>query len=156
MRLSVDDARLSDLSIGGWLGIGLAALGVVIAANSVGEWVLYGADPVVGIVGGGFVALFGAALAHDNATPEADGVCEMCGVRATTHSNRDSADEVILVRGSGKPRRATLGPLSVVLQTRDAEYLYCSGECADEHERVHVGETDTQPAATSEVTQRVE
>jgi len=156
LPLSVDDARLSDLSIGGWLGVGLTALGVVIAANSAAEWALSGADPAVGIFGG-FLALIGAALAHENATPDEEGNCENCGAHVRVHSGRDTADEVVLVRMSGRPRRVTLGPLSVVAQRQRREYVYCSGECVTEDTRTLItSEYHQATAASREVSQRVD
>ncbi|MFC6757884.1 MULTISPECIES: hypothetical protein [Haloarcula] len=157
MALSVDDARLSDLSVGGWLGVGLAVLGIGIVATSAGEWLLSGADPIAGLVGGGFVALIGAALAHDNATPDEEGTCEHCGAHVRVHSSRDTADEAVLVRMSGRPRRISLGPVSVVAQRQTTEHLYCSGECASEDTRAVITSDDHQAtAATAEVSQRVE
>ena len=157
MPLSVDDARLSDLGPSGWLGVALATLGAVIVANSAVEWALSGADPAAGLLGGGIVAVIGAALAHDNATPDEEGNCENCGAHVRVHSGRDTADEAVLVRMSGRPRRISLGPLSVVAQRQRPEHLYCSGECATEDTRAVMTSADNQATApTQEVRQRVD
>ena len=157
LRLDVDDARLSDLSLGGWLGLGAVPVGLGAMVHSIGQWALTGADPAAGILVGGLVAIIGAAFAHDNATPETMADCENCGRRVRIHASRDTADEVVLVQMSGRPRRATVGPLSVVVQTRKREYWYCSDECAVEHTRpVMSTERNQATAATSEVGQRAD
>ena len=157
MALDVDDARLSDLGPGGWLGLGATVVGAGVAVNAAAEWALSGADPAAGILIGGFVAIIGAALAHDNATPDEEGNCEYCGAHVRVHSSRDTADELVLVQMSGRPRRVSLGPLSVVAQRQRPEYVYCSGECAAEDTRAVITSEDHQAsAATREVGQRVE
>lgn len=153
--ISVDDARLSDLSVGGWIGMGTGVLGIAGILYTVGEWAAFGSDPAAGILIGGLATVLGFAFAHDNATPEEEGNCENCGAHVRTHASRDTADEVVLVQTSGKPRRAEVGPLSVVLQYQRPEYIYCSGECAAEDERILISGESVETSTSAEVSERV-
>jgi len=154
--VSVDDARLSDLSLGGWFGVALVVGGLGGAGYELVQWATVGSDPAGGLLFGTFLAIVGAALAHDNATPEQEGNCENCGAHVRTHSSRDSADEVVIVQASGRPRRASVGPLSIVLQRQQPEYLYCSGACTEEDTRVVISGDDYETPTTAEVSGRVE
>lgn len=152
--VEVDSARLSDLSLMGWLFVGVGAVGVGVVVQTVVEWAVSGADPSAGFVGGGILVIVGAGLAYIDAMPEWEGNCENCGEHVRTHSSRDGADEVVRVEATGTPRRASIGPFSVVVQRRKCDRLYCSGECADEDTVVLTGPHDHETAATTEVSDR--
>jgi len=149
--ISVDDAQLSDLSPAGWLGLGIATLGVGGILYEIGVWLSIGADPIEGLVLGTLATILGLTLAHDNAMPEEEGNCDNCGAHVRTHSSRDTADEVLLVKASGKPRRARIGPLSIALQSQNSEHLYCSGSCAAEDSRVMITGDDHETPTAAEV-----
>lgn len=140
-RLSIDGVRLSDLSALGWAVLTGSA---IIAAGTVG----HGLELLVNGGTAEDMALFGIGigavlwlvyLAIDEASPEIEGPCDNCGTNVRTQENRDGVDEVVEVTSSGTPRRATVGGFSIVLQTCPAEYLYCSGECAQaDRDRRHL------------------
>ncbi|WP_436931673.1 hypothetical protein [Halosimplex halobium] len=153
LPLEVDDARLSDLGIPGLFGLALAVAGVALGVDQA-----LGGDLVAGVLLGGFLCLLGAALAHDDATPECDATCATCGDHVRGHASRDGVDEYVVVHSSGSPRRVSLGPLSVVKEEQTLESVYCSGECAAEDERVLLerqGET-LRPVETSDEDRREE
>lgn len=147
LPLEVDDARLSDLGIPGLFGLALAVAGVVLAVDQA-----LGGDLVAGVLLGGFLCLLGAAIAHDDATPECETTCDGCGDRVRSHASRDGVDEYVVVHSSGSPRRVSLGPLSVVKEEQTLETVYCSGECAAETDRTLLERQGDrlEPVATSE------
>ena len=151
--IEVDSARRSDLSVVGWLGIGLAVAGLAYAAWTLMTAVTVGGGVVEGLVVGIGGALLGGALAYESATPEMDAMCDHCGDRIVAHSGRDGHDESIEVRCSSDPRRGRLGPLSVVLQRRTGTFHYCSGECvaadADRRRMQSPSRTDTESTAAA-------
>lgn len=130
--IEVDNARRSDLSVVGWLGVGLTACGLahiswtLMTAATVG-----GGGIVNGLTIGVGAALLGGAVAYQSATPDIDAACDNCGDRIIAQSSRDGYDESIEVACTTDPRRGRLGPLSVVLERRTATFDYCSGSCAD-------------------------
>ncbi|MBX0323875.1 hypothetical protein EGH21_12625 [Halomicroarcula sp. F13] len=148
-----DDVRLSDLSLGGWLGLVIAGVGLWAIGKALVEWVMLGNDPLVGLVAGGFFALIGAMLAYDNGLPECEAHCEACGGHIRSQSSRDGVSEFVEVRASGTPRRASVGPLTVVTERNRREWTYCSGECAaaDAESRLLVGHVETEAIRTAEV-----
>ncbi|WP_018259334.1 hypothetical protein [Halomicrobium katesii] len=127
--VSVDGVRRSDLSVLGWAAIAGAsclALWTLVAGVEV---LLYG-DRVGDLVIGGVLTVVLLGFAQSEAAPEIEGTCQHCGESIRTQSNRDGVDEVVEVMSTVSPRRAAIGPLSVVLQTRTGEWLYCCGDCA--------------------------
>jgi len=135
--ISIDGIELRDLSVGGWIGIGISIAGAAWFA----EAILYSVfDPTIQLAGGALVAFGGALIAYQNAKPELEDRCATCGDPVSVRSSRDGTDEAVLVRSSETPRRATVGSVSVVLSRRKAERVYCSGECADADERPFLGE----------------
>lgn len=148
-RVAVDGVRLSDLSIPGWLGLGLSAVSLgYLARESVG-WLVFGGE-IDWLVMGAVGVLFGAAIAYMNGRAECDATCDHCGDRVWAHSGRDGDAEVVEVRSVGSPRRARLGPLSLVVERERMDHVYCSGECAeaDSHRRVLIDATaDDAPAS---------
>ncbi|GCF13241.1 hypothetical protein Harman_11760 [Haloarcula mannanilytica] len=129
--IAVDGARRSDLSVKGWFGVGAAVTGIGLAGWTLMSWAVAGGEVLPGLAAGLGAVLLGGAVAYESATPEADGVCDHCGERVVTHSSRAGYDEDIIVHCSSDPRRGRLGPISAVLQRRGAEFLYCSGACAE-------------------------
>ncbi|WP_233560855.1 hypothetical protein [Haloarcula sp. Atlit-47R] len=129
--IEVDNARRSDLSVVGWLGIGLAVTGLAYAGWTLMTAATVGGGIVDGLVVGVGAALLGGYVAYEVATPEVDGSCDHCGDRIVNHSGRDSFDEHTVVHCSSGPRRGRLGPLPVVMLRRQAAFYYCSGDCAD-------------------------
>ena len=128
--IEVDNARRSDLSVVGWLGVGLTACGLAYAGWTLMTAATVGGGIVDGLIIGVGAALLGGFVAYDSATSDIDVTCDSCGDRVFTHSGRDGHDESIAAHCSSDPRRGRLGPLSVVLQRRTATFHYCSGECA--------------------------
>jgi hypothetical protein len=129
--IGVDNARRSDLSVVGWLGIGLAVTGLAYAGWTLMTAATVGGGIVEGLIVGIGGALLGGYAAYENATPEMDAMCDHCGDRIFEHSGRDGHDQCIEAHCSSDPRRGRLRPLSVVLQRRKATFHYCSGECAE-------------------------
>ncbi|GGK64634.1 hypothetical protein [Haloarcula sebkhae] len=127
--IEVDSVRRSDLSVLGWLGVGLTAAGLAYAGWTLITSMTVGGGVVDGLIVGVGAALIGGIVAYGNAIPEMDAMCDHCGDRIVAHSSRDGHDESIEVACSSDPRRGRLGPLSVVLQRRTDTYHYCSGEC---------------------------
>ncbi|ELZ23493.1 hypothetical protein C475_14508 [Halosimplex carlsbadense 2-9-1] len=153
LPLEVDDARLSDLGFGGWFGLVIIGAGAAIAGSEIVDWATgSGSDVLLGVGLGAVVALVGAMFAYEDASPECDATCANCGAHVRAHSSRDSVDEYVEVNASGAPRRATLGPLSVVIGTHEHESIYCSGECAAKDDRVLLERDGEQlePVATSD------
>ena len=128
-RLSVDGVRLSDLSILGWSALLSAACLTLLTVQLGMEHAVTGDRPAFVVTAIGAVGL--ALFAYNEAAPEHEAACEHCGATARTQANRDGVDEVIEVHSSGSPRRATVGPFSMVVQTNSRTRIYCSGECAD-------------------------
>lgn len=145
--IAVDGVRLRDLSVGGWLGLGIVAIGLA----SIAQAVLFPVgDPLLHYVGGPIVALVGASIAYNNAVAEVESRCEACGVPVRVHSGRGGTDEAIIVRGSAAPRRAKVGPISLVIKRKTREAVYCSGACADEDEWIGFGTVEPDPLAVPE------
>lgn len=145
--IDVDGVRLRDLSVGGWLGVGIVVLGIA----SVAQAVLYPVgDPLLHYVGGPLVALAGASIAYNNAVAEVESRCETCGVPVRVHSGHGGTDEAVIVRGSAAPRRATIGPISLVIKRTTREAVYCSGTCADDDEWIGFGTVEPDPLAVPE------
>ena len=127
--VSVDGVRRSDLSVLGWAAIAAAGclalwtfgagLEVLVSGNRVGEFVI-----------GGVLMVVLLGFAHSEAAPEIEGACANCGDNVRSQANRDGVDEVVEVSTSGSPRRASVGPLSFVVNHTTDEWLYCSGDCA--------------------------
>jgi len=153
LTLEVDDARLSDLGLGGWFGLAVVVAGVGLAVNQA----LKG-DVLAGLLIGGFVVLIGAALAYEDGTPECDTTCANCGTRVRSHASRDGVDEYVEVHASGSPRRVSLGALSVVKDRQTLEVVYCSGQCASEDDRALLEREGKvlEPVATSDGDRREE
>ncbi|WP_240150016.1 hypothetical protein [Haloarcula sp. JP-Z28] len=149
--IEVDNARRSDLSVVGWLGIGFAVTGLAYAGWTLVTAATVGGGIIDGLVVGIGAALLGGYVAYEIATPEMDAMCGHCGDRIFAHSGRDGHDETIEAHCSSDPRRGELGPLSVVLQRRTATFHYCSGECAAadaERRRLQSpSQTDTESTA---------
>ncbi|WP_049938408.1 hypothetical protein [Haloarcula marismortui] len=149
--IEVDSVRRADLSVLGWLGIGLTVSGLAYAGWTIITSLTVGGGVVDGLVVGAGAALIGGLVAYGNAIPEMDAICDHCGDRIIAHSSRDGHDESIEVLCSSDPRRGRLGPLSVVLQRRTDTYHYCSGECAAadaERRRLQSpSQTDTESTA---------
>ena len=131
MTISVDSARLTDLTVVGWAGLGLS-LGSAVYG-------IYALDALTVIP-----VLVGLAVAYFDALPEYDVSCDNCGDHVRVHSARDGTDEVVEVNAAGTPRRISVGGLSVVCQTDKQSFHYCSGACAteDESRRHLVGPAD--------------
>jgi len=151
--IEVDSARRSDLSVVGWLGVGLSVTGLAYAGWTLMTAMTVGGGVVEGLVVGIGVALLGGGLAYESATPEMDALCDHCGDRILAHSGRDGHSESIEALCSSDPRRGRLGPLSVVLQRRTATFHYCSGECAaadaDRRRMQLPSRTDTESTAAA-------
>jgi hypothetical protein len=149
--ISADDVRPSDLSAFGWFGVVIAGAGVGHAVYGVVDWFLWAGDPFGNLLLGGFALLFGAVVAHDNAKPECKTACDNCGTELYVHSGRDNVSEYVAAYASGPPRRATLGPLSLIIGRQEITREYCSGECAAEDSRVVIhGHDHTVASATPE------
>jgi len=129
--IEVDTARRSDLSVLGWLGVGLAVTGLGYATWTLMTAATTGGGIVDGLVVGTGAVLLGGGVAYESATPEVDAVCDHCGEHILAQSSRDGHDESIEVYCSSDPRRGRLGPVSAVLQRRSATFHYCSGACAE-------------------------
>ncbi|WP_336330000.1 hypothetical protein [Haloarcula sp. CGMCC 1.2071] len=149
--IEVDTARRSDLSVLGWLGVGLTVGGLAYAAWTLMTAVTVGGGVVEGLLVGTGAVLLGGAVAYESATPEIDALCDHCGDRVVAHSSHDGHDEHIEAYCSSDPRRGRLGPLSVVLQRRTATFDYCSGDCASadaDRRRMQIpSRTDTESTA---------
>jgi len=128
--IEVDNAHRSDLSVVGWLGVGLSVSGVAHAGWTLMTWATVGGDVAEGLVVGTAAALIGGIIAYGDATPEMDAMCDHCGERIVAHSSRDGHDESIEALCTSDPRCGRLGPISAVLQRRKETFHYCSGECA--------------------------
>ena len=151
--ISVDSIRLSDLSFIGWAGIWLAVGGVTYAVREIVLASVWGGPWLDPILIGGFLALLGAAIAYENAQPECEAVCDHCGAYIRSQSSRDGADEYVKVHASGSPRRARLGPLSLVVRRCRSSFTYCSGDCAaaDADSRVLIETVGHESGITAEV-----
>ncbi|QIO23092.1 hypothetical protein [Haloarcula sp. JP-L23] len=151
--VDVDSVRLSDLSLEGWFGLGLITVGLVVIGQTAVEWDMFGDNPVAGLAVGGFLAVFGAFMAYENGRPECDETCDACGEHIRSQSSRDGLSEFVEVRASGTPRRARLGPLSVVTERNTGRWVYCSGKCAaaDAESRVLVSHVETEAVRAAEV-----
>jgi hypothetical protein len=155
--VSIDGARLRDLSIGGWLAIGLAVFGLGVVGTGLLEVLvdMMFNDPLSGSLGqallGGILVAFGVSYAYSDATADVETTCASCGEEVRVHSGRDSVDEAHLVQASGPPNRAHLGPLTLTVSRQKVERIYCSGTCADEDARVFVDVYDPGIAAAPEV-----
>ena len=142
--IEIDGVRLGDLSLGGWIAGGIGVLGLAVVADGLFEVVadlMWNAPVEAALVQatlGGLLILFGLVGVSDNATAEVDATCDNCGAHVRTHSGRDSADEAVIVEASGPPRRAHIGPVSVITQRQTKTRYYCSGTCADEDARVFI------------------
>jgi hypothetical protein len=149
LPLNVDGVRLSDLTVAGLIGAAVAVVGI--GGMLVGLVDLVTGADWVGTLGGGALALlFGAVIAYEEARPEVDTHCAACGAAIRVHSSREGSDEAIMAKCSNDPKRAQLGPLSVVTEERKAEWTYCSGECAAADDRLVLGAT-AEPTPTEEV-----
>ncbi|WP_226010520.1 hypothetical protein [Halomicrobium salinisoli] len=146
--IDVDDVRLSDLSLEGWIGLGTGTAGVAGVGYTVITWAATGGDVLGGLLLGGVAVLLGTMLAYENGRPECDVACDNCGQHVRSHSSRDGVDEYVEVYASGSPRRISIGPFSIVAERREIDHVYCSGECADEDTRVLLDkhDHDTVPA----------
>lgn len=154
MSIEIDDVRLSDLSLGGWFGIGLAGFGIYLIGDAVIEWVTTGGgDPIALSLFGGLIAVVGAMLAYDNGRPECESHCDACGEYIRSQSSQDGVSEYVEVHASGTPRRARFGPLSLVTERAMDQWVYCSGECAaaDAESRILVGHIKTEAVRAAEV-----
>lgn len=142
--LRVDSVRLSDLTVVGWIGIGIATLSLGWGGQVLLSNLIFGGKIVGPLFMMGFGALFGGFMAYSEATPECEETCQSCGDYVRNHSTRDDATEHVEVFMSGAPRRLSLGPLSVVAERQTETRVYCSGECAtvDASNRVMLEGTD--------------
>jgi len=140
--------RLSDLSTGGVVALGVAGAGVAFGVWSAFESVMLGGDLILELLFSAVVFALGVMFAYDTAKPEYQGTCDSCGEPIECNSSRDSTDEVIVVKASGAPRRLSLGPLSIVVDRQRLERMYCSGECVESDTRV-VLDAELDAAETS-------
>jgi hypothetical protein len=131
--IAVDNMRRSDLSVTGWLGVGIAGIGLSYAVWTVAESAVLGGSITSGLIAGTAATLIGGAVAYLSAAPEMECICDECGERVIAHSGRDGHDEFIEAHSSTDPRRGRFGPISVILQRRTADFHYCSGYCAAKH-----------------------
>lgn len=141
-RLSVDGVRLSDLSVLGWSALVSAACLTMLTVQLGLEHVVTGDRPAFVLSAIGVLAF--ALFAYNDAAPEIEDTCANCGTTARTQRNRDGVDEVIEVHSSGSPRRLTIGPFSMVVQTNSQTRYYCSGDCAhaDRDRRKQIAQPD--------------
>ncbi|WP_254271093.1 hypothetical protein [Haloarcula marina] len=151
--LSVDSVRLSDLSLLGWGGVWLSVAGISYTVREVVLASVWGGPWIEPIVIGGLIALLGGIGAYENARPECQSTCDHCGEIVRSHSSRDATDEFVEVHASGTPRRARLGPLSLVVERQQSTFVYCSGECAtaDAESRVFIESIGHDTGITAEV-----
>ncbi|WP_372478941.1 hypothetical protein ACAH01_08905 [Halomicrobium sp. HM KBTZ05] len=151
--VSVDRVRLSDLSPIGWFGIALAIGALGYAANDLLKTVVRGGPWVDPLAVAGVGLVFGFGVAYLDGGPEIESTCDHCGAYIRAQSSRGGVDEYIECHASATPRRATLGPLSVVLQRQTAEWTYCSGDCAtaDRDRRVAIDDARDDIGLTTEV-----
>jgi len=151
MRFEVDDVQLSDLGPSGWFGVAIAGAGVALGVDGLVDGLAGTGDLLVGVGFGALIILVGAVLAYEDARPECEGTCDHCGEHVQANSSREGVDEYVLVVATGSPRRASLGPLSVVIGRQKDDKKYCSGECAAVDERVLLEKRGGQkvPATTS-------
>jgi len=148
--ISVDGVRLSDVSVIGW--IALAAAGCLsLWALGAGLEVLVTGDRGGEFVIGSVLTVVLLNFAYSESGPEIEGVCANCGDSVRTQANRDGVDEVIEVVASGSPRRVSIGPFSVVVQTTTDEWRYCSSECVDDDcdRRTLIGQPDGRQLMSS-------
>ncbi|WP_284007832.1 hypothetical protein [Haloarcula pelagica] len=141
--IDIDGVRTRDLN---WLSVLLVGLAVGLALFAVRNVVgLLLGFPGVEIDTTGFAtiaALICILAAYSQASPEFDGVCDSCGNSLTINTGAEGEDSMVLVRKTGSPRRASVGPLSFVVETRRIERDYCSPDCA---KRDHVPISPDEP-----------
>ncbi|GGN92258.1 hypothetical protein [Haloarcula pellucida] len=151
--LSVDCVRVSDLSPVGWFGIGIGLAGVAYAAREITAAMVFGGSWLESIVVGSLALVIGLGIAYADGGPEVEAACDHCGQYIRSQSSRDGVEEFVEVKASGSPRRAHLGPLSLVLQRQTEEWTYCSGDCAaaDADRRALIDDADHSLGMTPEV-----
>lgn len=147
--MRIDGFRLKDLSP---MALVFLALGALIGAWAIGDAVrkvLTGSPSgdVMGALGVAFAGfILFAWFAYEIASPEYDQECDACGAHIRVNSGTDRRDGVLTARQTKSPRRLKLGPLSIVLQKRKRDYVYCSAGCvnrdAPQECIEHVGVTD--------------
>ncbi|WP_424001198.1 hypothetical protein ACOZ4I_15720 [Haloarcula salina] len=151
--ISVDCVRLSDLSPMGWFGIAIGLAGIGHAVHEITTAMVWGGPWLEPLVVAGFALAIGFGIAYIDGGPEVEAACDHCGQHIRAQSSRDGVDEAVTVEASGSPRRARLGPLSVVIQRHTSEWVYCSGDCAaaDADRRVMIDEATHDHGLAAEV-----